>query len=224
MKKSIIAAGAASVALAAMPIVGVFADDVRTQEDTLEITINSVCSFGHTDATASPAISVTGVAHANGDGTWGSEETADTLSKTMSPGTTTGEGALGTTTLGVYCNNTAGYVITTSGAGSLTNATNDEIPINPSFSGSSSGWSYKVAIATAGAPRGEVKNGHTAWTAATGANNPIANQVIAGSASSTPTTTNAGDYYTVTYGVGVADNQAASVYEGSITYTLGQPE
>ena len=49
MKKSIIAAGAASVALAAMPIVGVFADDDPVVEqgivkDTVTVNVNSTCS------------------------------------------------------------------------------------------------------------------------------------------------------------------------------------
>ena len=45
MKKSIIAAGAASIALAAMPVVGVFADEDRAATDTIEVTVNSSCTF-----------------------------------------------------------------------------------------------------------------------------------------------------------------------------------
>ena len=45
MKKALIA-GAASVALAAMPLVGVFADgDITTMTDTLNITVNPTCTF-----------------------------------------------------------------------------------------------------------------------------------------------------------------------------------
>ena len=52
MKKSIIAAGAASVALAAMPVVGVFAAVSDTVEDTISVSIDSSCTFsaGGTDA------------------------------------------------------------------------------------------------------------------------------------------------------------------------------
>ena len=45
MKKSIIAAGAASVALAAMPVLGVFADDDRSVTDTINVTISPSCTF-----------------------------------------------------------------------------------------------------------------------------------------------------------------------------------
>ena len=45
MKKSIIAAGAASVALAAMPIVGVFAVDDQSATDTINVTVEASCTF-----------------------------------------------------------------------------------------------------------------------------------------------------------------------------------
>ena len=45
MKKSIIAAGAASVALAAMPIVGVFASSSTTVSDTITATVSNGCTI-----------------------------------------------------------------------------------------------------------------------------------------------------------------------------------
>ena len=45
MKKSIIAAGAASVALAAMPVLGVFAEDDRAATDTINVTVSPSCTF-----------------------------------------------------------------------------------------------------------------------------------------------------------------------------------
>ncbi|MBQ3413318.1 hypothetical protein IJH33_00465 [Candidatus Saccharibacteria bacterium] len=44
MKKAIIAAGASAV-LAAMPVVGVFATDITSIEDTISVTISPTCSF-----------------------------------------------------------------------------------------------------------------------------------------------------------------------------------
>ena len=45
MKKSLIATGAASLALAAMPMAGVFAADTEVT-DTIQITVNSACTIG----------------------------------------------------------------------------------------------------------------------------------------------------------------------------------
>lgn len=240
MKKSLIAASASAVALAAMPVVGVFAAPtnplVTSQTDTINITINKVCSFGYdTDtSTTSSDIEVTGVTHTDGDGAWGSSATADTLSKVMINDSFTEN--LGKTTLGVYCNNENGYTITTTEASSLTdvattNPVTDVIPISATFytAGTpatiTSGWSYKVAAGTANTQRGEVKNGHTNWAVATGTQgtDPIANDVIAGSksgSSDTKITTNAGDFYTITYGVGIDNTQSAATYGGHIVYTL----
>ena len=44
MKKSIIAAGATSVALAAMPIVGAFATTFGTVDDTVNVTVSNGCT------------------------------------------------------------------------------------------------------------------------------------------------------------------------------------
>lgn len=219
MKK--IAIAGASVALAAMPVVGVFADptpstQTTTQEDTIQITIDSVCSIGYdTDtSTASSPIEVTGVAHNPGSGSWGSGATADTLSSTMIPETDTQN--LGTTTLGIYCNDEDGYTITTSGAAALSNANlSDNIPINGSFSASSTGWSYKVAAASGnrGAVRSEESHNHTVWATSSNANEMIASL-------SNSTTANAGDFYTVTYGVGIYNDVGAGTYSNTITYTL----
>ena len=48
MKKSIVA-GAASLVLAAMPVVGVFATDPAAVVDTLTVTVNESCTFTRTD-------------------------------------------------------------------------------------------------------------------------------------------------------------------------------
>lgn len=233
MKKSLIAASASAVALAAMPVVGVFATDNLTQTDTLKITISDVCSLGYTSEGQAPDIDVPAPSHTPGDGSWGSEATANILSKTMITGTATQN--LGKTTLAVYCNNENGYEISAGNAGALTGVTNgdtpvaitDTIPVASNFSASNSGWSYMVEAKTGTeqAPwtqRGVVKNDHGNWAAATAeGNTPAANGVIAGSPTAAPKTTlNTGDFFIITYGVGVDQTQSAGTYTGSITYTL----
>lgn len=230
MKKLAIAG--ASVALAAMPVVGVFAADNTTQTDTLQITITKVCSFGHQDpasgADAGSVINVAAPSHgAGGAGMW----SENTLSKTMSTATATTDegGQLGTTILNVYCNDEQGYSITTStesAKGTTTgelslpsgNTNTNSIPVNASFSAASSGWSYKVAAGSNNRTtvRSAEGHNHTQW--ATSSN--YAEVITDLPASGSKTTANIGDTFTVTYGVGIDQNQGAGVYSGSITYTL----
>ena len=95
MKKALIA-GVASVALAAMPLVGVFATDITTMTDTLTITIDPTCTF---DAAS----------HAY---------TADMSANALND-------SVGTTTMKVTCNVYNGYYVTaafTSLAGNGSNA------------------------------------------------------------------------------------------------------
>ena len=84
MKKSIVA-GAASLVLAAMPVVGVFADDPAAVVDTLTVTVNESCTFEH-DGSASGAFT--------------HEMTAGALNANF-----------GSSTLKAACNNGKGYTI-----------------------------------------------------------------------------------------------------------------
>ena len=209
MKKTIIAAGAASVALAAMPIVGAFA--LTSHTDTLQVDIQTQCSFGYTDGETPHVINVPAPAHTDGSagaapGAW----TGDTLSATMLNGTALTD--FGKTTLSVYCNNEDGYSIEVTSANALAGATvSNSIPVNDSFSASSTGWSYKLVAGASN--RGTVEAAHDdTW--ATSAN---AAEVIAGYSGATA---NAGDSYTITYGVGVDETLPADTYTGTITYVL----
>ena len=83
MKKSIIA-GAASLALAAMPVVGVFADNPNPVVDTLTVTVNESCTFEHK----------------SGDGSY---------THAMAAGALNAE--FGTSTFTSACNNGKGYDI-----------------------------------------------------------------------------------------------------------------
>lgn len=95
MKKSIIAAGAASAVLAAMPVLGVFADTM-TITDTIQVTVSSSCTMA----------------------------TADGSSTTVAGATYTGSGAPGDlvtvatgtgvdpTSIDIQCNANNGYTLT----------------------------------------------------------------------------------------------------------------
>ena len=82
MKKSLIAgAGIAALSLAVVPFAGVFAGDITTMKDTINVTIADACTFD----TASHSYTKTMTAN-----------TADTI---------------GTTTMKVTCNNAKGYAV-----------------------------------------------------------------------------------------------------------------
>ena len=83
MKKQLIA-GAASLALAAMPVVGAFAADPAEVVDTLTVTVDESCTFDH-------------------DGTGGS------YTKAMEPGAL--DSAFATSSFKAMCNNGAGYTV-----------------------------------------------------------------------------------------------------------------
>jgi len=115
MKKALVA-GAASLALAAVPVVGVFA--ATTLTDTISVTVSDNC-----------ALSYGSTAHTAGDGTWSS----NTLSATRTNGTVTYN--LGKTTMKAVCNNSLGYKVAVKTLNNLTSGSNSI----PAYTGASSG-------------------------------------------------------------------------------------
>ena len=111
MKKTL-TIGAASVALAAMPIVGVFAgQQTSTITDTLSATITTACTFlrygaagaaGQTDVTAGPTWDGTTTSAA-------SDAATHTYSATLKP---TADVELGTSYFTGYCNAADGFNVT----------------------------------------------------------------------------------------------------------------
>ena len=124
MKKSIIVTGAASLAVAAMPVVGVFAD-TTTVTDTVQVTINSACTIT-------------------------SSQAANTYSGTMTNGQLKSD--FGSTTMTINCNDAAGWHVTAVGSGAdatdktAMNATSTgtDIATGTAQSGDTSNWAMKV--------------------------------------------------------------------------------
>ncbi len=128
MKKSLIATGAASLALAAMPVLGAFADVT----DTVQINIQGACSVGQTSSSQT------------GGGV--------TLTETMINGATKTWDADGSAggTLKVSCNDASGWNIKAVGSSDGTaktsmKATGSGTAIPTGTSGAASYWAFKVA-------------------------------------------------------------------------------
>lgn len=119
MKKTLIA-GAASLALAAMPVVGVFA--ATTQTDNISVTVNNNCALT--------------AAHTNGSskGTWSS----NTLSVTMDPGSV--DYNIGKTTLTITCNYASGYKVTVATTDLVNGTYSIPAYTTTAYSNSVTGW------------------------------------------------------------------------------------
>lgn len=201
MKKTLIA-GAASVALAAMPVVGVFA--TGSQEDTIVVGISESCTIalaagGHADGTDTVK------------GTWGAGSDVNKLSGSVANGSASNN--FGSSTLTISCNKSSGFNVAAAATALVASTVTEPgtsnkvtIPLNASFSGSQSGWAYKVE--NSGLSAG-ITNNTASWSA-TASNASL----VSGTAP-----INNGSF-TVTYGVGVDTTQPADTYTGSITYTI----
>ena len=203
-KKLIAGAGAVAAFAVALAPLATFAEDLRTQTDTLEVTIADACSFGYDFSTESGITDIAAPSHSNGAGTW----SGDKLSISMEPGTS--KDSFGTTKLNIFCNDVKGYNVKMSSTTGF--ALNGLVSPNSiaagTYSDTTSGWT--VQAAANGTVVGSVQGDYGTAKAA------VATTII----SSAAPTANTGDTFDITYGVGVAKNQAADVYTGNITYTL----
>ena len=77
MKKKLIAAGAASLAVAAMPVVGVFAVNPVSVQDSLQINVNETCSF----SAGGTGLSLSDTVNPGAETTWASGEGTPVASK-----------------------------------------------------------------------------------------------------------------------------------------------
>ena len=190
MKKSIIAAGAASVALAAMPIAGVFAATSVT--DNFSLTIAPSCSL--TRAAAQDEATLSGVT--------ASTDTTDAATYTVSAASANTKYTMGTSTLRVICNNQTGYKLT----GTFSALTSDV----KDSTGADITIPYSAAAVTAGTA------GWTAYTSSNYYTSAASGNIL----SSNTVSAAAGDTKAVTYDVATASNQAAGTYTGTAVYNL----
>lgn len=133
MKKLVIA-GAASLALAAVPTIGAFA----SLTDTINVTISQSCKLER-KAYASGGVT-NNASHKNGDGTWSTTAGTDSLSATRSNSSVTT--SLGSSQFNVICNKAGTYSVTVATTSlSTTGSSPLTIPNNTTYSASVSGWS-----------------------------------------------------------------------------------
>ena len=223
MKKSIIAAGAASMALAAMPIVGAFAENVQvhnsiTDKVLLEVT-KSCEMYADEDATG-----------------WGT-----TIGTSVGTTVDLGQISAGTaaaakagTEMTITCNSTAGWTLSAQAADMVTNVSggpNYTIPFGQ-YAGSTqatSVWSAQFALTGQGTGgTGDPVRAQLATGAGAYATTPVttaASNVIAQNTSDSSVTPAkpygvSGLKVTPSYIAYAAADQEAGSYTGSITYTF----
>ena len=175
MKKLIIA-GATSVALAAMPVVGVFAADPGALTDTLKISVNESCSFER--------------------GAGGQSE----FQKTMAAGEI--DDSFGSNTFTSKCNNGLGYTVT----GDFSDITEDDGHGTAITYGTTTPDSSNLGI-------------WTAYKSTATAGNITNHSSILNTSAADPA---GGTSFSVTYKVGLHDNQEEGTYTGTAKYTLTQ--
>lgn len=206
MKKSLIAASASAVALAAMPIVGVFATTNQAITDQVQITVSPVCAMRTGGTAASPTTA------------------GATLSKTVNGGTLVGgdnpttpwDGTPSTFT--ITCNDTGGWKITAQGVTGTaadatpqtvmkaSNATSTDIVTGTETSGNTSNWAFKVT--------GDTASGYTTFSEVPGSTPAV----VATSADPVYEST-----VTANYRAWVSTIQEADTYTGYVKYVLTAP-
>ena len=199
MKKSIIAAGAASLALAAMPVVGVLAATSSSFTDTLTVTVPGGCTL-EDNAAATPGNYA--------DRAFTAEIPAGTSAE-LGNGFNSETGA----TMKIACNTDTGtWTITAVAANSgdlvgSGTAAGESIAPGTALTGNVSGWAIK-SNAT-----GATSNPYSAYKAYVVDSGEAYSTFLTGSASATVT-------FNPSYQVYVSPTQEPGVYSGSVTYTV----
>lgn len=224
MKKSIIAAGAASVALAAMPIVGAFAAFSGGDfTDIIQTTVDDSCTFGRgtqaAHATSDYHGTTTGAWNVNKDETGTDTPGTDTLSPAITVTPHAAEAGATETTLGssnfyVVCNDTDGYQVSVT-TSALTNGTQTQASQHP--------WAYTYNgdPTSAAASYWRIVPGDAQKPAvdpsATTNYSDIANNII-----STKASAEDGHDFTVTYKAFAITGQDSGTYKATAVYTAAQ--
>lgn len=213
MKKSLIATGAASLALAAMPVVGVFATTPNVV-DTVQVTIDKACTFQATQNSQPYAPDSTtgnilrtfakndvelGQVVELGEGATGGSGGAQnpiTIEGVCNTGTT--EQADGTWSITAVGDNNATMVGPTGSTAITSTAATKELS-----SGTTSGWGMKITSTGAA-------SGYTTWNVVPSS----ATEVAGGNANGTSFSFNP------QYRVYVGTEQETGTYTGTVTYTI----
>ena len=210
MKKSLIATGAASLALAAMPMAGVFAQTLNFT-DQVEVTVSAGCSFEVTDSNTdvvdlhSPrmfaanaelgqVVVLGGTAQAGATGTYGQQNI------TVACNTSDSTKSWSVSAVGAQTSGDENKMLPTQNANTKIETSNAEVT-----SGGTSSWAFKIEGGSAATTYGDwsAVPGTTPVTVATGEAN------AASDASFAPA-----------YRVYVGTNQQADTYTGKVAYTL----
>lgn len=196
MKKKLIA-GAASVALAAMPVMGVFAaaGDVTSSTDTLEIKVDPTCSF------------TTG----NQGETTASQTFTDTVLNGKKAAFKVSGNAKSTHKFNVVCNDNDGWKVTAAGqdlSGTGTNA-------------------HKITMVAAAVPAADSGTTEGQWSGAlsgtgviSGGYIPLPTEQVAAPVIATESASTDSSAFTVTYDAYVGTETAADTYTGQVSYSL----
>lgn len=189
MKKAIIA-GAASAVLAAMPVVGVFADTLSTGTDTLEVTVDPACTMTRTGA--------------------------EKYSNTIALGATAnlnGANSVNSSTYTIVCNRDNGYSVTAVMT-DLSNGGQDKFEYNAT-AGTAGTWTASTLNTING-----IAGSTSAISATLQDSGDNEGKYVGTLISSTKFTPAAGDSAVVSYAATARNNQATGTYNGTATYTL----
>ena len=188
MKKLAIAG--ASLALAAMPVVGVFADQQASVTDTINLTVSSTCKMEASAATGSYNLGTSTVAH-------------EYAAVTGTPMTIT-------------CNDQAGWSITATATALSASGTDQTIPFGAYATTGESVWSASIATSGNDTANANIATGWDDYTAtaASGAT------IISADGATGAKKGVSGLVVTPSYKAFGAAHQAAGTYSGTIQYTF----
>ena len=202
MKKKLIAAGAASLAVAAMPVVGVFATDSSTV-DWVTLTVNASCTMSATSSYTEAAPLSLGRA-ANAGSTFGGENGVTGTAMTLS------------------CNNTKGWNLTTT-ATAMTMTNGKDINFGAFATGGNSVWSAQLALGGTDYNLVTLTDGWSTFAGTkTGAATTVLTNQVTGTGDGAVAKGINGVTVTPSYKAYVATNQEAGTYKGSITYAFAE--
>lgn len=247
MKKSLVVTGAASLALAAMPLAGVFADNPpytkNTVTDILNVRVPDSCSLSATNGSGgvvTPETVNTISTLQDYTVTYYTAQTADAISNGQTKDYTA-------TTIKVICNDASGWMVNAIGASqtgqgvagststinSMAPTLSTSHPIVTGTSGESSYWAMKLTTPTGTVQNpisypAVVMNDFQDWHAVPNASTkvaygPMTDTTVSNETGHVGEISGDGSEFTTNYQVHIGATQEADTYTGKVTYTLVHP-